>query len=1691
MLCEIINQHILFCRNPFVPCALWPVDLKLTHLDWNPEATFIHFIGQYLSICELDYSILQREIESTPKFKATVDVGDLCLVEDLTSAGWYRGRIHGRKEDIFDVFLIDYGNILSVSVSNLYTCSNDLFSLPPKIVCGFLANILLFEHCPISVLEKYFSSLVGKNVTGFVHALLPYKVLLLETPEINNDLVRQGFGKHVDNETFLLLVEMVTETQLKQSIEPVPDLLMEKPKRQEMCLKVSGLHGFDDIHASYGPKLSCGTCAKVRITAAVNPGLFYCQMASMEKELGEMSKKLEAVCGHISTGSNHKSSENLSSLCAVKGKDDKWYRGLLQFLPVNSQVRVLFIDYGFCELVRVESIYRLPLDFDLVPIMTFPCSLSSLSNGNEEDHAQQLTFLKKGLLGNVLDVEIKGTVSKQHAHIITITGTDENYVEEVERIQVCYQIKKEKEQLQCGYLYNQTVRRELLVRTMEADELQEGSVFVGYASHVHNPQEFWMRTQKRNSDFEKMMADIEVYYRDKELDEEILLNPEVGTACCAVYDKDLHFYRGVVTDILQHGAEVFFIDFGNTEKLPFKLIKKIPDTFSSQPGFAFCCSLVNVAPLEEVWTTSACDFFRSAVSNKALFVHTMQFKKDKVVVDVQETESDTKQSISALLITSKQAEHWNNIPTHAVIKSTDVAGNVECSDERPAKSTNQPEKVLESPCFKELSIKPGSELAVCCCSMNSPSDFWCQLLDQRGVLIKLMDQIQLYYSTHTVVLQPGQLCCIARLPDNKMWYRALITKQHRSKVEVMLIDYGVAVEIKRYNIQGVAPEFFILEQQAFQCTLDTQIEPTEPGDWSVNTRIQSQDFVRYGTSALKCKVSSQLDVDKGRLCNVVDLYKDQTHQSIKKLLLEQGLARELITSKQLSPQFLETFVYSPFNINPGQEELIYVTHVNSHWDFYCQLDRNSDVLEELEKKIAVESEKMTRSSSQGLGKLCLAKYFDGNWYRAVARPVNFSQLHLSVFFVDYGNISINEKEHVVFIPGDCADLLEIPMQALRCHLASLNHSVLHSEVNEYFKETVLNRQIRAHIVGTNEDGSFDVELFDGKQNINQKVNELIASLVPKPKPAQSLEKSHTVGKQKALSRTRVGTSVKNDGSLNTSCTERKQVDVRRRTALNSVRSHSQSMLCASTPTAPRFPHITANKKYVSYKKRNGWAQSQSEETKVNLQTGRTESCEANIKQTSVQLRFATTDIPTLSCLPYNKVTKGFKAVCLVSHIDSSKSFFLQLQHDEPDILKMAEDLNSSSLKESLLKATSFRSSDLVLAVFEEDGALYRAALKDHKGSSSFNVEFLDYGNSAAIEKENMYSVPMEFLSQPRFSVPCSLAEPRPYESEASFVDAVMEKPLMVEFVCQLGTHWEVKVETLKGTEALSVPPDTTIEVVTGSERTAAEAEGTLFVSDKDNQNENENKSTTLMDDIRINVEMTMNVSQTLLPTNNAPSRSEFQEKEEKGQVHHLLFAPVQLNQAYFGSATAVKTPSEFYILLEDSRDAMSRVSTLLGGLPLQLPPLPEAHLTPGSMCLLKSDTTQTWCRAEIVRLDTTVMLSLLDSGHHERAPSTALKRLPAELRNLPKLVYRCSLSGVMPVASNCKWSSEAESHFQQCLSEKNLQIIFREFLPDHDWNVDILVDGVHVAKELVDAGHASYTDVLLKLRCVTLFCFSS
>nr|XP_029532658.1 tudor domain-containing protein 15 [Oncorhynchus nerka] len=1919
------------------PCALWPVDLQLTHVSCNPADTLVHFQGQYLTICELDYNILQVEIQNARKKQMAVGVGEFCLVEDVLSTRWYRGRVQNKQKELFDVFLIDHGNVLSVDVSHLATALDELFMLPPKIICGFFANVLPLRENWDSFSEMYFASLIGSHVKGYIQAFLPHKVLILEAPDINKDLFRLSLGKHMDTDTFLLLVELLTEVPLKQSIEPVPDLLIEKQGGQEFSFKSSSLKGFEDILSFSGPKLTTGKKVRVRVTAAVNPVTFYCQMTSMAKDLKRMSDKLALSCESKSKDPSLQPAENMGLLCSVKGKDEKWHRGFVQFLPVNSKVRVLFVDYGFCESVKIENVLQLPLDFLSTPIMAFPCALSCLNGQDKAVKIQQLTCFKKGLLGGVLDVEINGFDKEQNLYSVTVLSAEDYAAVEAGPIQdvpgqrECdFVLESEPAFPLNGYLYYETAIIQAMDNSVIVEEMQEDSVFEGYVEHVLNPGAFWLRTQKRNKEFEEMMENMAKHFSQVQLDEEILENPEPGALCCAMYELDMHYYRAMVTDTLDNGAEVFFIDFGNTEKVPRMCIKQIPDKFAIEPAFALSCSLVNVIPFDDVWTISATDYFRRAVSSKTLLVHVVHIRKDLYVVDLYERENNSSQraskSITELLTTTNHAEFWKYTPSAPVIPKSEMEkkmmkpktgkkGQVHTNGSSTSGITRKPsketweisklvgcEKKPESPKsstpkdkaptvkFKAQTFKPGSELVVRCSHVNTPSDFWCQLESKIPNLEDMMEAIQRYYQAHTLPVQLNDSCCVTKSKDDGRWYRACIIGAQRDEVELIFVDYGIISKESVHNLQAIVPEFLDLEGQAFRCSLYNLIEPAKgsDSDWGREACDLLKYFAQGQSVKLTCYIHAQLYVKNKGLCNVVDLHN--TQQNATKKLVEKGLAREVQTPMQLMPSVCpDSFVHSSFNLRCGSEEQVCVTHVCSPWEMYCQLDRNTEIIDNLMEKVATESKEILRANSgPDIGKLCLAKYYgDGKWYRGVACPVQSTTLLLNVFFVDYGNMHIVEKNNAVSIPRHSADLLFTPMQALRCSLSQIPKEDNFADVNKWLEKSILDKPLRAVVAGKNEDGTVFFDLFDGGININEKVKELIASQKPKEKKSSrpvTGQEGHKEQTKNKIGKTQAGQHLK------PTCKGSQQHQHQNKKSSNAQKANP-----------PKRPEAQQDWKGQSER----IAQFKSEEStegKTDQHVDRSSKLTGTV--CSVQL-------PKLSQLPSNpKIKSGFRGLGFVSHINTFDSFFIQMQNDEQSILKMREDLNTELFKETMGNSTlDFRMNNLVAAEYEEDGALYRAVVTDNAYNDHFKVEFVDYGNTATVTKDKLYTLTSVFLSQHRLSIPCSLLNSGSYKSDASFTDAVMGKPLMFEIVSRFGTQWEVNVEIQQDNPTLdndvteneqvqalcaslvdTVKKQTRVTIKdnsqsnTHSERVMFTAQGEKVLQNVSprpsptrhkndickHQDSNQLQSTTFgpsmeavkdmaipSQDIRAGqaesgtllsilengdlylrlhstteqftvlenlivehlskckVMSEKNVKEGLqclakstkddqwhravvrhasidqgkcvvflvdhgtaedvpmgcikdlcndlkqtpvqavlckwnspgLPIGDAyeilkktlkqmvgkdvklmfvsyseadnlwmveiminglflvqqmkTATSEFTEerpiptktqtvtpKEKNSNLDNspqrFFLSPVNMDLGYSGFAAAVTTPSEFYIVLEDLLLIMNNVSTILEDLPKELLPFHEEHLIPGSCCLVRSDSKNKWCRAEIVHSDSTVVvINLVDYGHCVDMPYkdwSELRRLPDQLTRLPKVTYPCTLRGVKSVEG--QWTDEAVVFFQECICKKNLQIYFRQYISEAHWEVDIVADGVHVAKDLVDAGHAEYIDIMLGLR---------
>lgn len=66
------------------------------------------------------------------------------------------------------------------------------------------------------------------------------------------------------------------------------------------------------------------------------------------------------------------------------------------------------------------------------------------------------------------------------------------------------------------------------------------------------------------------------------------------------YTKDDVLYRGEIVDVGERSVEIFYVDYGNREHLPFHRIYKMPQECQEIPIKRIRCSLIGISPANNV-----------------------------------------------------------------------------------------------------------------------------------------------------------------------------------------------------------------------------------------------------------------------------------------------------------------------------------------------------------------------------------------------------------------------------------------------------------------------------------------------------------------------------------------------------------------------------------------------------------------------------------------------------------------------------------------------------------------------------------------------------------------------------------------------------------------------------------------------------------------------------------------------------------------------------------------------------------------------------------------------------------------------------------------------------------------------------------------------------------------------------------
>ena len=81
----------------------------------------------------------------------------------------------------------------------------------------------------------------------------------------------------------------------------------------------------------------------------------------------------------------------------------------------------------------------------------------------------------------------------------------------------------------------------------------------------------------------------------------------------ALFSEDMNWYRGKVERVLlnEKKAEVFYVDYGNSERCSFDHLKPLPESLAKRKALAFECKLDDMIPKSQSkWKKSVSQIFK-------------------------------------------------------------------------------------------------------------------------------------------------------------------------------------------------------------------------------------------------------------------------------------------------------------------------------------------------------------------------------------------------------------------------------------------------------------------------------------------------------------------------------------------------------------------------------------------------------------------------------------------------------------------------------------------------------------------------------------------------------------------------------------------------------------------------------------------------------------------------------------------------------------------------------------------------------------------------------------------------------------------------------------------------------------------------------------------------------------------------
>ncbi|NXV27193.1 TDR15 protein, partial [Rissa tridactyla] len=1544
---------------------------------------------------------------------------------------WHRGRVLEKRENICEAFLIDTGQVLVVEETHLASACDELFHLPPKVVLGVFASILPLGEKWGPKAINYFSSLVGLQVTGHVKAVIPYQLFIVEVPKIINDVLELKLGKFIDGDSFCLIVETLRAFPQEMLCKRVPQLLQQKYPVKEFLTFLNSEKPTDfwPVPDDLFPRLPVGSKENVKITVAVSPNKFYCQIQKWQKELEDLTEAMHLYYEAVTT-ENNKSFDSLGLLCAAKRQNGQWHRGVIKQL-LSDCVEVWFMDFGNIEAVPSSCVQKLRVEFMALPMISFPCVLSCFGSQDDAVIKIQLKELIWALIGQTsvcVHVDLFNDI--KHLYYVTLQNQNlgmnakhpENLNEadascvsllqrKVTSISVNYKPFDERYSSFKNCTGNKPTKTCLpewdisLSSHYKRVEMQMNSFHTGFVVYVINPSNFWIQTCEYQNEFQVLMKNIAYAYNQCGADEMVLKNPEPGLLCCARYSEDMCYYRGIVTEVLHENINVYFLDFGNTDTVPCCHVKTLLPEFSDLPALAMCCALACTFPVDDVWVKKEIDFFKHVVFNKLLLLQVIGKQNNKYIVNVQYRNGLQQGNVATCMVQAGYAEYWE--------KTLDSVLNLAEKNQAPSRHKSKRKKV--------------NAQSICNIHKNKVSG--------NGEVFQKEKSL----SVPSVLRESVMLSCFGKgaiskrcksVHEKKLFYKEFVFKP--GAVFEVVCSYIVSPADFSCQLQSKLPELNNLMEQ-IQTYYKEHTSPYKPGQVACVVK-RPKDGKWYRATVLEQVSANEVDV----------VFVDYGYQ-------ERVLLKDL---QAVLPDFLalesQAFRCGLKNVPLQVASLNWSEEVRRHFEDFISASRGPltciicalilvspnrlcnvvdlqtpfiSAEEFLRERGLTQSEDMGLRNLASLGSLYSFCYSSFNIKIGSEEEVYITHIHSPSKFYCQLNRNTGTIE---------ALMKKVSVISKMSNNAKYDTSNTRLCIARYFEDGLFYRALAFPVESTSylcadfvdfgnkniverdqlipiPDSATDL-IFTPMQAVKCCLSDLRESKIP-ARVTRWFEETFLGKLLKAVivSRETEGQIVVElyDGQLKVSQKIKEKIleelapknyteqfyyqgDIGQNfedgeqtaCSIQKLCSVSLKPLTLQDSQEPGFRNTVSavlehRKEPLAGEPASDSLSHPALNSKEITVNALSESHNERLNYTGQQ-ESSNENIPELISLPKRDIQVNSEVAGYISHINSTSSFYFQLAEDVNLVMQLAEELNESMMNtghEDCLDELTVGA--LIVAEHVTDCFYYRAVIKTLKLGNSFEVEFIDYGNAAVVSPSKIRRIQKKFLTLPRLSVHCFLSRINSVpdkswtnKSTSYFVSKISNKQVICKFLKQHGEQWEV---------------DVILDVSIGE----------ILLQEYLNE---------LLSHCRTVV---------------GPERSintDCKEFDKSLKINSITWTLLQSGRRYPGFATAVTDPSNFCIQFEISFDCMKNLSLLLSDLPDNLPALPEELVAPGVGCLIKFGLEAQWNRAEVSEVTAqSVVLTFIDYGFLKIIPYSdihKLKVIPESLSYLPRLARSCSLHDI-------------------------------------------------------------------------------